>query len=140
MNHTSVTEPPQSCGTHMPTAAPPKALLPEDAQIHSVLAHPVFDKQYACIEHGSDSLQWELGDALGTDCSIEQLVELDGRSWPRAYTGTGERNEDWYGWHRNVLSPCTCRVTDVIVNRVTNRPGVMAMEQASTNGLCPRST
>jgi len=103
----------------------------EGAEIHSVLAHPVFGSRYACIEHGADSLHWDLGDALGTDCFIEELVEVHGRTWPRAYKDTGEQNEDWYGWQQNVLSPCACQVTEVIVNPRANQPGIMAMEQAS---------
>jgi len=117
-----------SNATQVPPMTPTKMNV---AEIHSVLAHPVFSHRYACIEHGADSFQWDLGDALGTDCFIEELLKVDGRTWPRAYKGSGEQNDDWYGWHQDVLSPCTCQVTDIVVNHVTNRPGVMAMDQAS---------
>jgi hypothetical protein len=101
------------------------------AEINSVLAHPVFRQAYACIEHGAESLKWSLGDALGTDCFIEKQIEVDGRTWPRLYKDKGERNEDWYGWQEEVLSPCSCEVIDLHVNLVTNSPGVMGKEQAS---------
>jgi hypothetical protein len=100
-------------------------------ELNSVLAHPVFDQGYACSEHGADSATWDLGDAFGTDCFIQKLDEVDGRSWERAYKGNGSRNEDWYGWRRDVLSPCKCEVVDIHVNTVTNSPGVMGKEPAS---------
>jgi hypothetical protein len=43
--------------------------LKAGAEIHSVLVHPLFEKTCACVEHGADSLQWYLGDALGADCT-----------------------------------------------------------------------
>jgi peptidase M23-like protein len=101
------------------------------AEIHSVLAHPVFGEGYACVEHGADSLKWDLGDALGTDCFIRKLVEADGRALPRFYRGNGTQNEDWYGWQQDVLSPCTCKVIELHVNLLTNSPGVMGKEPAS---------
>jgi hypothetical protein len=72
-----------------------------------------------------------LGDALGTDCFIQKMVEVDGRAWPRFYKGNGTQNEDWYGWQQDVLSPCTCKVIELHVNPVTNSPGVMGKEPAS---------
>jgi len=41
------------------------------AEIRSVLAHPIFRVGYACVEHGADSANWDLGDAFGTDCFVE---------------------------------------------------------------------
>jgi murein DD-endopeptidase MepM/ murein hydrolase activator NlpD len=84
-----------------------------------------------CVEHGADSLQWYLGDALGADCFIVDMIDLNGRSWYRAYKEDGEQNEDWYGWHQKVLSPCKCKVLEVSVNLETNRPGVMGAKPAS---------
>jgi hypothetical protein len=100
-------------------------------EINSVLAHPVFDQGYACSEHGADSATWDLGDAFGTDCFIQKLDEVDGRLWERSYKGNGGHNEDWYGWQRDVLSPCKCEVVDIHVNTLTNSPGVMGKEPAS---------
>lgn len=114
-----------------PSGQVAKTLLPEGAEIHSVLAHPVFSRRYACIEHGKDSLQWDLGDALGTDCFIAETIELNGLTWPRFYNGSGSENQDWYGWQQDVLSPCTCDVAEIHLNPTTNRPGVMGKEQAS---------
>ena len=114
-----------------PSGHATKTLLPAGAEIHSVLAHPVFSRPYACMEHGKDSLQWDLGDALATDCFIAATIEVNGPTWPRFYNGNGSENQDWYGWHQDVLSPCTCDVVEIHLNPVTNRPGFMGKEQAS---------
>jgi hypothetical protein len=103
----------------------------QGGQIRSVLAHPIFKAGYACIEHGADSATWDLGDAFGTDCFVEELIEVDGRSWSRPYQGNGYENQDWYGWRQEVLSPCTCTVVSVSLNRERNRPGVMGAQAAS---------
>jgi hypothetical protein len=114
-----------------PSGHATKSLFPAGAEIHSVLAHPVFSSPYACMEHGKDSLQWDLGDALGTDCFIAATIEVNGPTWPRFYKGSGSENQDWYSWQQDVLSPCTCDVVEIHLNPVTNRPGVMGKERAS---------
>jgi hypothetical protein len=101
------------------------------AEIDVAVAHPIFNQGYACAEHGADSLTWDLGDALGTDCFIEKMVEANGRAWPQPYRNNGYRNEDWFGWHQDVLSPCDCVVTELHVNPVTNTPGIMGKDPAS---------
>lgn len=35
-------------------------------EMESVMAHPVFSHRYACIEHGWESMQWDLGDSLSS--------------------------------------------------------------------------
>lgn len=99
-------------------------------EISSVLAHPIFGEMYSCSEHWLGALH-DLGDALGTDCFIEELVTVDGRTWMRAYQHDGRENADWYGWHKDVLSPCTCQVVKINVNPVVNRPGVMGQGRPS---------
>jgi len=101
------------------------------AEIRAVLAHPIFNVGYACTEHGADSSSWDLGDRFGIDCYVEKQVEVDGRSWERPYSGSGNRNEDWYAWQREVLSPCTCKVLDVSINLELNQPGRMGTKPAS---------
>lgn len=101
------------------------------SEIRSVLAHPIFKVGFACIEHGADSAKWDLGDAFGTDCFVEDLVEIDGRTWARPYKESGNDNQDWYGWRREVLSPCTCKVLEININTELNRPGVMGTQPAS---------
>ena len=101
------------------------------SEIRSVLAHPIFKVGFACIEHGADSAKWDLGDAFGTDCFVEDLVAIDGRTWARPYKENGNDNQDWYGWQREVLSPCTCKVLEMNINPELNRPGVMGAQPAS---------
>jgi hypothetical protein len=56
---------------------------------------------YTCSEHFQGQFEY-LGDALGADCVVQKLVEAGGRLFPRAYSGDGFRNEDWYGWHLHI--------------------------------------
>lgn len=100
------------------------------AEISSVLVHPIFRETYACSEHWQGNLKG-LGDELGTDCWIQRRVEIKGRTWWRAHANSGFRNEDWYGWGKDVLSPCTCEVVRLNVNPVVNRPGVIGKPPAS---------
>jgi hypothetical protein len=100
------------------------------AETGVVLAHPIYRAFYACAEHPEGQLT-EIGDALGSDCTVQQLVEVKGRLWARSYRGEGLRNEDWYGWGADVLSPCDCTVTKLNENPVTNKPGIMGSGIAS---------
>lgn len=95
-----------------------------------VLAHPPFTAFYSCAEHGAGQLP-ELGDALGTDCFVQKLVEVEGRIWLRAHAGDGRKNEDWYGWNEPVLSPCECVVLKVQDNPNVNEPGILGTPPAA---------
>ena len=96
----------------------------------SVLAHPPFAGYYHCGEHYDGQFQY-LGDALGTDCLVSRLVTEDGRTWSRQHRGDGRRNEDWYGWNAELLSPCDGKVVKLHLNPVTNDPGVLGKPPAS---------
>lgn len=102
----------------------------EAADIGVALAHPLFHQPSTCIEHWEGNLQGT-GDALGSDCVVERLVEENGRAWMRMHAGDGRRNEDWFGWNEDVLSPCDCVVVRVRENRVANEPGVMGSAPSS---------
>ncbi|MGA0612110.1 M23 family metallopeptidase [Caldimonas sp. KR1-144] len=102
-----------------------------DVPIESVLAHPVFARFYACAEHWAGRFKL-LRDALGTDCVIQHFVDEEGRLWMRAHAGDGRRNEDWFGWGEDVLSPCDCRVIGVHENNTVNEPGVLGTPPASS--------
>ena len=100
-------------------------------EISAVLAHPIFGQPYSCTEHWQGNLKG-LGDELGTDCVIQELVEVGGRTWMRSYKRDGSRNTDWYGWDKEVLSPCSCEVLKVSENSVVNRPGMVGKPPASS--------
>lgn len=102
-----------------------------DAPIEAVIAHPVFARFYACTEHWAGQFKL-LGDALGADCVIQRFVDEEGRLWMRAHAGDGRRNEDWYGWGEDVLSPCDCRVVSVHEISAVNEPGVLGAPPASS--------
>lgn len=100
------------------------------AEPANVLAHPPFAAFYSCAEHADGQLP-SLGDARGTDCFVQRLVEVDGRTWIRAYEREGRSNEDWFGWNEPVLSPCECIVVRVHENPNTNEPGILGTPPAA---------
>ena len=96
-----------------------------------VLVHPIFRHIYTCSEHAAGELQG-VGDALGSDCVVQKFDMIDGRLWTRAHTGNGFRNEDWYGFGVDVMSPCECEVTRLHINDVTNQPGILGKPPSSS--------
>ena len=98
--------------------------------IQAVVAHPLFSEYYSCTEHAAGQLQG-LGDELGTDCYVQRLMELQGRTWLRAYRNEGLKNEDWFGWGADVLAPCTGTIKAIRENKVTNEPGILGKPPAS---------
>lgn len=98
--------------------------------IDAVVLYPVLDQSFTCSEHWEGNLKG-LGDALGTDCVVQDMVEERGRRWMRSYRADGRRNEDWFGWNANVLSPCTCEVVKITTNEVVNLPGVLGKPPAA---------
>jgi hypothetical protein len=110
---------------------PAVAVAAEPApSIEAVLAHPLFAEIYSCNEHPHGQLK-STGDALATDCYVERLVEEGGRAWLRQYRNSGLKNEDWFGWGVDVLSPCAGKVEKVRENAVTNEPGILGKPPAS---------
>jgi len=107
------------------------AVAESGSQIAAVTAHPPFATYYTCSEH-SANLDFGLGDALGADCVVQKFPEDTDRYWLRSHVGDGSRNEDWYGWREEVLSPCDCIVLDVHINEATNTPGKMIPGRASS--------
>lgn len=105
------------------------AAMAASGDLPSVTAHPIFKQPYSCTEHWLGNLKGE-GDALGTDCVIQQMVEVKGRTWMRSHKGDGSRNTDWYGWGKEVLSPCTCEVVDAQEHPSPNKPGIMGKPPA----------
>ncbi len=101
------------------------------SEIETVLAHPPFAEYYLCGEHRKGELPY-LGDDLGTDCVVHRLIEVEGRTWARAYSGDGMRNEDWYGWQAQLLAPCECTVVKLRLNPDTNQPGMLGKPPASS--------
>ena len=96
-----------------------------------VVAHPIYRQYFLCGEHAAGELKG-VGDALGTDCVIHRVDSVNGRVWARSHAGDGERNEDWYGWGKEVLSPCDCRVARLNLNPKTNEPGILGSPPASS--------
>ncbi|MEM9235103.1 MAG: M23 family metallopeptidase [Pseudomonadota bacterium] len=94
------------------------------SDIPLVTIHPPFASDYSCAEHWEGQLK-SLGDALGTDCYATQVVpDEDGRSFARAFSTDGRKNEDWLSWRAPVLAPVDGKVIRIIeANGEENRPG-----------------
>lgn len=73
----------------------------------------------------------ELGDALGGDCIVVEMVEVDKRMWARTHKGDGLRNEDWFGWRDEVLAPFDGVVVRVTPEPPVNEPGIMGKGPAA---------
>ncbi len=103
----------------------------EESKIEAVLIHPIFNESYTCSEHWDGQFKY-LGDALGSDCVIQEFVETDGRLFMRSYKNQGYKNEDWYGWQKTVNSPCDCTIDEIYVNPKVNKPGIMNPGRATS--------
>lgn len=84
---------------------------------------PLFRQPYACVEHPFGQLDYA-GDALGTDCHIEGGV-IGGSGFIKAFRTDGRTNEDWYGWHAEVLVPLDGMVMGVLEKPEENVSGTM---------------
>lgn len=47
----------------------------------------------------------------------------------RAYVNDGFSNEDWFGFDKDVLSPCDCTVEKIHINSITNEPGMIQRQR-----------
>jgi hypothetical protein len=98
---------------------------PAGHAVEAVLLGPLFEQIFACTDHAEGNVG-ALGDAFGTDCMIVGGLEQgDEHAYLRFFREDGKRNEDWYGWHANVLAPFDGRVVGIMHNDVTNVPGTM---------------
>lgn len=117
----------------MPEPPPDPAAPPEEAPapIQSVTLHPLFASGFTCQNHWEGQLQY-IGDALGADCLVTELVETDeGRAFSRYFKTDGRSNEDWFSWRADVLAPISGTVTRININEVTNEPGFLGKPPAS---------
>jgi murein DD-endopeptidase MepM/ murein hydrolase activator NlpD len=108
-------------GLLVPPAAKKLEGLPKQ-----ILLGPIYKERHFCSEHTATS--WDLGDSLATDCIV---VSDFGHGYPKLYRTDGKTNEDWYGWHADVLVPIDGKVVGTIVNNVENTPGTFGKGQAS---------
>lgn len=90
--------------------------------IEVITIHPLYREKFMCIQHAEGSLT-SLGDALGSDCLIHRMVEVEGRKWLRAYRGDGLANEDWFGYGQDVLAPFDGIVESARPSTALNQPG-----------------
>ena len=108
---------------------PPRAVMPQ-GEIHHITLAPIFRHRFMCTEHPAGELAFA-GDALGTDCLV--FGGLDGEhAFATLYRTDGRRNEDWYGWHADVLAPIAGTIAFVFANPRVNTPGTMGPAPAGT--------
>jgi murein DD-endopeptidase MepM/ murein hydrolase activator NlpD len=104
--------------------------LATDSIPGSVALFPYTYQHFVCLEHPQGQLK-QLGDALGSDCVIVGLGTGARAKFPSFYKGTGASNADWIGWRASVLAPFDGRVDSVVINTVSNIPGVLGKQRAS---------
>ncbi|NQZ07181.1 MAG: M23 family metallopeptidase [Algicola sp.] len=97
----------------------------------SVKIHALHQESFACFEHWDGQFK-SLGDALGSDCIIQEFIGESDRYFMRSYTSKGFENTDWFGYKKDVLAPCDCTIEKVHINPVTNKPGIMTPGRASS--------
>ena len=96
-----------------------------------VIIHAPVEESYTCSEHWDGQFQY-LGDALGTDCVVQEFFSENGRMFMKSFQNKGLNNEDWFGFGKNVLAPCDCVVTDIHKNNMVNKPGIMNPKRAGS--------
>ncbi|RFB01499.1 M23 family metallopeptidase [Parvularcula marina] len=95
------------------TSAGSLSLEEFEGPIPEVVIHPPFAAEYACTEHWAGQLL-SLGDALGSDCFVTQVVSNEeGRAFSRSFATDGRTNGDWFTWKVPVLAPFNGKVTRV---------------------------
>lgn len=99
--------------------------------IDGIKINALHEESFSCTEHWDGQFK-SVGDALGTDCVIQELHEKQGRLFLRSFLNDGFKNEDWFGFNKNVLAPCNCVVEHIHINNVTNEPGVMTPGRAAS--------
>ncbi len=99
------------------------------ADTESVVIHPIVHPLFMCQEHPAGQLT-KLGDALASDCVIPNPGSGPAGRFPIFFRGTGERNEDWYGWREPVLAPFDGVVDSLIPEPPPNRPGRLGRVRA----------
>jgi murein DD-endopeptidase MepM/ murein hydrolase activator NlpD len=114
---------------------PPPASRKLEGLPEQIVLGPIYKERHFCSEHTAAS--WDLGDSLGTDCII---VSDFGHGFPKFYRTDGKKNEDWYGWHADVLAPIAGKIVGILINNVENTPGTFGKGQASAiQILTPRN-
>jgi murein DD-endopeptidase MepM/ murein hydrolase activator NlpD len=114
------------------TVANADGLLPPPTAKHlkglpkQIVLGSIYKERHFCSEHTAAA--WNLGDSLGADCIISSAW---GGGYPKFYRTDGKKNEDWYGWHADVLAPIDGKVVGTFVNNVENTPGTFGKGQAS---------
>jgi murein DD-endopeptidase MepM/ murein hydrolase activator NlpD len=97
-----------------------------------VKIHAPTAESYSCTEHWEGQFNNYVGDALGTDCVVQDFYQSGERFFNRPFKNNGHKNTDWYGFGKNVLAPCDCTVESVHINNVTNKPGIMTPGRAGS--------
>jgi hypothetical protein len=97
--------------------------------IDFVKIHAPTAESFSCTEHWDGQFD-HVGDALGTDCVVQDVYKSGDRLFMKTFKKNGYENEDWYGFGKNVLAPCDCTVESINTNNVLNEPGIMTPGRA----------
>ena len=105
---------------------PPPTSRKLDGAPKQIVLGPIYRERHFCSEH--TAVSWDLGDSLATDCIV---VSDFGHGFPKFYRTDGKKNDDWYGWHADILAPVDGKVVGIITNGIENVPGTFGKGQAS---------
>jgi len=94
--------------------------------MRTIIIHPIFNQACSYSDHYTGEME-SIGDELGRDF----VVHCFNGEWMSSYKNEGLANEDWYGWHADVLAPISGTVKKVFINPVDNVPGKMTPGRAS---------
>jgi len=111
-----------------PLGPPPKA-APVAGPIEQVTLGPIFRQRFMCAPHPMGELDYA-GDALGSDCVVTGGV-AGASGYMKFYRTDGKANEDWYGWHAEVLAPVAGTVLGTLARPGSNVPGTMGPPPAA---------
>lgn len=106
-----------------PRLGPPPKAAPVFGPIEQVMLGPIFRQRFMCAPHPMGELDYA-GDALGSDCLVTGGV-AGASGYMKFYRTDGKANEDWYGWHAEVLAPVAGTVLGLLAKPESNVPGTM---------------
>lgn len=110
-------------GSESPRLGPPPKAAPVDGPIEQITFGPIFRQRFMCAPHPMGELDYA-GDALGSDCVVTGGV-AGTSGYMKFYRTDGKANEDWYGWHAEVLAPVSGTVLGILTKPENNAPGTM---------------
>lgn len=99
----------------------------------SVRIYPIFKRAMYYNDHYDGNVP-SLWDTMGRDCHIASFDAFANQTsgFMKLYRNDGSKNEDWYTFDAEVLSPIDGKVTRIYINPNSNNPGYFIPSEASS--------